>query len=228
MLDSLLQFLNSAHLMKNLIDPKIAEYIHGHTTPESALFERLRAETYDKLEDPQMQVGRVEGALLKQLVQISGARNVLELGTFSGYSSLCMASGMPQDGRLITCDIDSVVTGVARRFFDESPWGDRIEIKLGPALETIAELASAGVSLDLVFIDADKQNYSAYWEALVPLVRSGGILLADNTLWSGAVLAPDSESDYGIVEFNQLVQADERVENVLLSVRDGVMFARKR
>lgn len=213
--------------MKSLIDPEIAAYIHAHTTPENELFEKLRAETYNDLEDPQMQVGRVEGALLKQLVQISGARRVLELGTFSGYSSLCMASGLPEDGTLITCDIDPVVTEVARRFFDESPWGDRIEIKLGPALETIQELADAGVELDFVFIDADKQSYCAYWKALIPLVRPGGILLADNTLWSGAVLAPKIESDHGIVEFNKLVQADERVENVLLSVRDGVMFSRK-
>jgi len=214
--------------MKNLIDPKIAEYIHAHTTPEGELFERLRVETYDKLEDPQMQVGRVEGGLLKQLVQVSGAKCILELGTFSGYSSLYMASGLPDDGRLITCDIDTVVTAVARRFFDESPWGHKIEIKLGPALETIEELARAGTELDFVFIDADKENYSAYWEALVPLVRSGGIILADNTLWSGAVLAPQTGSDHGIVDFNQLVQADARVENVLLSVRDGVMFSRKR
>jgi caffeoyl-CoA O-methyltransferase len=214
--------------MKNLIAPKIAEYIHGHTTPESELLERLRAETYERLEDPQMQVGRVEGALLKQLVQISGARVVLELGTFSGYSGLSMASGLPDDGRLITCDIDPEVTAVARRFFDESPWGDKIEIRLGPGLETIDQLARDGVELDLVFIDADKENYSAYWEALVPLVRSGGILLADNTLWSGAVLQPETASDHAIVEFNRRVQADPRVENVLLSVRDGVMFSRKR
>ncbi len=213
--------------MQDLIAPGIAEYIHAHTTPEGELFERLRAETYEQLEDPQMQVGRVEGALLKQLVQISGARHVLELGTFSGFSSLSMASGLPEDGTLITCDLDPVVTAVARRYFDESPWGHKIKIKLGPALETIEQLAAAGTELDFVFIDADKENYCAYWDALVPLVRTGGILLADNTLWSGAVLDPQTASDHGIVEFNSKVQADPRVENVLLSVRDGVMFSRK-
>lgn len=211
-----------------LIAPELAEYIHDHTTPEGELFQRLRAETYEALEDPQMQVGRVEGALLKQLVQLCGARSVLELGTFSGYSSLSMASGMPEDGRLITCDVDPVVTAVARRYFDESPWGDRMEIRLGPALQSIAELAEAGTELDFVFIDADKENYSAYWDAIVPMVRPGGVLLADNTLWSGAVLDPQSDSARGIVEFNRKVQADSRVENVLLSVRDGVMFSRKR
>ncbi len=214
--------------MKDLIAPGIAEYIHAHTTPETELYERLRAETYNDLVDPQMQVGRVEGAFLKQLVQISGARRVLELGTFSGYSALSLASGMPEDGQLITCDIDPEVTAVARRYFDESPWGKKIEIRLGPALDTIAALAKAGHELDFVFIDADKENYVRYWKALVPLVRSGGVILADNTLWSGAVLDPQSASDHGIVEFNRTVQADDRVENVLLSVRDGVMFARKR
>lgn len=212
--------------MEPLISPQLAEYIHDHTTPEAALFERLREETYGQLEDPQMQVGRVEGAFLKLMVQVTGARRVLELGTFSGYSALSMASGLPEGGTLITCDMDPVVTAVARRYFDESPWGDKIEIRLGPALETLATLVDQ--QFDLVFLDADKENYVHYWEAVIPMLQPGGVVLADNTLWSGAVLDPQFDSDHGIVNFNKLVVTDPRVDNVLLSVRDGVMFARKR
>jgi caffeoyl-CoA O-methyltransferase len=212
--------------MEALISAQLSQYIHDHTTPEDALYERLRQETFDQLEDPQMQVGRVEGAFLRMMVQVTGARRILELGTFSGYSALSMASGLPSDGRLITCDMDPVVTAVARRYFDESPWGGQIEIRLGPALETLATLQ--GEEFDLVFLDADKENYVNYWQAVLPMLRAGGVVLADNTLWSGAVLDPQRDSDHGIVNFNTMVTEDPRVDNVLLSVRDGVMFARKR
>lgn len=212
--------------MESLISEQLSQYIHDHTTPEDALYERLRQETFDQLEDPQMQVGRVEGAFLRLMVQVTGARRILELGTFSGYSALSMASGMPSDGQLITCDLDPVVTGVARRYFDESPWGGQIEIRLGPALDTLASLQ--GSEFDLVFLDADKENYVHYWQAVIPMLRTGGVVLADNTLWSGAVLNPQEDSDHGIVNFNRMVTEDPRVDNVLLSVRDGVMFARKR
>ena len=211
--------------MQALISESLSRYIHEHTTAEAPLFERLREETYGHLEDPQMQVGRVEGAFLKLMVQVTGAARVLELGTFSGYSALSMASGLPPGGRLITCDLDPEVTKVARRYFDESPWGEMIEIRVGPALDTLSGLA--GEEFDLVFMDADKENYSNYWEAVLPMLRPGGVVLADNTLWSGAVLAPKAASDHGIVNFNTLVSEDPRVENVLLSIRDGVMFARK-
>ena len=212
--------------MESLISAQLSQYIHDHTTPEDALYERLRQETFDQLEDPQMQVGRVEGAFLRMMVQVTGARRILELGTFSGYSALSMASGLPSDGRLITCDMDPVVTAVARRYFDESPWGAQIEIRLGPALETLAMLQ--GEEFDLVFLDADKENYVHYWQAVIPMLKAGGVVLADNTLWSGAVLDPQQDSDHGIVNFNTMVTEDPRVDNVLLSVRDGVMFARKR
>ena len=212
--------------MESLISAQLSQYIHDHTTPEDALYERLRQETFDQLEDPQMQVGRVEGAFLRMMVQVTGARRILELGTFSGYSALSMASGLPSDGRLITCDMDPVVTAVAQRYFDESPWGAQIEIRLGPALETLATLQ--GEEFDLVFLDADKENYVHYWQAVIPMLRTGGVVLADNTLWSGAVLDPQQDSDHGIVNFNTMVTEDPRVDNVLLSVRDGVMFARKR
>jgi caffeoyl-CoA O-methyltransferase len=214
--------------MLTLIPEALARYVEDHSAPEPELLTRLRGETQANLPDPQMQVGRVEGALLRLLVAISGARRVLEIGTYSGYSALAMASALPEGGRLVTCDIDPEATKVARRYFDESPWGAAIEIRLGPALDTIAALASAGEGFDLVFIDADKEGYVDYFEAVLPLLPPGGLIVADNTLWSGRVLDPQSASDHAIVRFNAKLAADERVDQVLLSVRDGVMLARKR
>jgi caffeoyl-CoA O-methyltransferase len=214
--------------MLTLIPEALARYVEDHSAPEPELLTRLRGETQANLPDPQMQVGRVEGALLRLLVAISGARRVLEIGTYSGYSALAMASALPEGGRLVTCDIDPEATKVARRYFDESPWGAAIEIRLGPALDTIAALASAGEGFELVFIDADKEGYVDYFEAVLPLLPPGGLIVADNTLWSGRVLDPQSASDHAIVRFNAKLAADERVDQVLLSVRDGVMLARKR
>ncbi|MEZ4383261.1 MAG: class I SAM-dependent methyltransferase [Nannocystaceae bacterium] len=210
-----------------LLPPAIAEYVHEHTTPELALFRELRDETHASLSSPQMQVGRVEGAFLRLLVAISGAKRILEIGTFSGYSGLAMAAALPEGGALITCDVDPVATAVARRYFDASGYGDRISLRLGPALETIASLAAEGQRFDLVFIDADKENYSNYWDAVFPLVPCGGLIVADNTLWSGRVLDPREATDAAIVAFNRKVAEDPRVEQVLLSVRDGVMLSRK-
>jgi len=213
--------------MISLIGPDLEAYVAAHTTRESDLFARLRAETLADLASPQMQVGQVEGTLLRLIVGLARPRTILELGTFSGYSALAMASALPEGGRLITCDIDPVATAVARRYFAESGHGDRIDLRMGPGLDTIASLAAAGQRIDLVFIDADKINYIAYWDAVVPLLPIGGLVLADNTLWSGKVLAPQEASDHAIVRFNAHVAADPRVEHVLLSVRDGIMMARK-
>lgn len=214
--------------MLSLIGDALEQYVHAHTTPESALYERLREETYRDMNLPQMQVGRVEGQLLKMLVQLTRAREVLEIGTFTGFSGLSLASGLPEGGRLTTCDVDPDASAVARRYFDESPWGGRIDLRLGPALDTIASLADEGRTFDLVFIDADKKNYVNYYEAALPLVPAGGVIVADNTLWSGKVLEPAEESDHAIVAFNQHVKSDGRTEQVLLSVRDGIMLIRKR
>lgn len=213
--------------MLSLIGPELSAYVDAHTTPESELFARLRAETQANLASPQMQVGHVEGAFLRILVAVTRARSILEIGTFSGYSALAMASALPDDGKLVTCDIDPVATGVARRYFAESGHGHKIDLRLGPALQTIEALAAEGRRFDLVFIDADKPNYVHYWDAALPLVPVGGLVLADNTLWSGKVVAPKDASDHAIVAFNAKVKADPRVEHVLLSVRDGVMMARK-
>jgi caffeoyl-CoA O-methyltransferase len=155
-----------------------------------------------------------------------GARRVLEIGTFTGYSALCMARALPEDGEIITLDIDPNATRIAQSFFDRVSHGKKIRIMLGDALTTIRSLPTTAL-FDLVFLDADKERYPDYFELVLPLLRQGGLLVADNTLWSGRVLAPVAATDHAITRFNDLVTADPRVQNVLLSVRDGMMLARK-
>ena len=209
----------------NFIDQAVEQYAHDHTKPESELFRRLREETFREMQYPQMQVGRLEGQFLKMLVRLTAARRVLEIGMFTGYSALMMAEGLPDDGHLITCDVNPKAEAIARRYFAESKHGHKIEICMGPALETIKTITEP---LDLVFIDADKTNYLNYYEAVMPLVRSGGLIVADNVLWSGRVLNPEDADTRAIVAFNERVQQDPRVENVCLTVRDGMMLAWKR
>ena len=211
--------------MSFIVEPKIEEYAEEHTSPNGELFERLAEETREKTTAPQMMVGRIEGQFLATLVRLSGARRILELGTFTGYSSISMASALPPDGKIITCDVDPEATGIARRYMDESGYGDRIDIRLGPALETIATLEGP---FDLVFIDADKPNYEAYYEAVLPLLAENGLVIADNVLWSGRVVEDDGdESTRAIKDFNEHVRTDERVTSVMLSVRDGMTLVQK-
>jgi len=211
--------------MSFIVEPKVEEYAEAHTTPDGELFERLAEETRAKTSAPQMMVGRIEGQFLARLVRLSGARRILELGTFTGYSSISMASALPADGRIITCDIDPETMGIARRYMDESGYGDKIETRLGPALETIRTLEGP---FDLVFIDADKPNYRAYYEAVLPLLAEDGVIIADNVLWSGRVLEDDGdESTRAIKEFNEYVRADSRVVSVMLTVRDGMTLVQK-
>jgi caffeoyl-CoA O-methyltransferase len=155
-----------------------------------------------------------------------GARRVLEIGTFTGYSALCMAEGLPDDGELITLDRDPEATRVARDFFDRSPHGRKIRLALGDALESLRALPASS-PFDLAFIDADKERYLDYYEEILPRLRPGGLLVADNTLWSGRVLDPQAATDRAIAAFNARLTSDPRVENVLLPVRDGLMLARK-
>jgi caffeoyl-CoA O-methyltransferase len=211
--------------MKDFFAPELEAYLFDHARAPAPLFEELRARTYAEMDSPQMQVGRIEGALLRILVGALGARRILEIGTFTGFSGLSMASALPDDGELITCDVDPVATKMAREFFDRSPHGKKIRIVLGPALETIAKLEGP---FDLVFLDADKESYPAYYEATLPLLRQGGLLLGDNALWSGEVVAPKTASGKAIAAFNARVASDPRVDNVLLPVRDGLMVARKK
>jgi caffeoyl-CoA O-methyltransferase len=215
--------------MKAFIAPELEAYLFEHTKAPAPIFDELRERTYAEAASPQMQVGRVEGALLRILVAASAARRVLEIGTFTGFSGLSMAEALPDDGELITCDIDPKATAIARSFFDRSPHGKKIRIVLGPALETIATLAAAGgPPFDLVFLDADKGHYPDYYEAAIALLRHGGLLVGDNALWSGEVLDPQTADARAIVAFNARVMSDPRVDNVLLPVRDGIMLVRKR
>jgi len=208
-----------------LVPEDIEAYAAAHTDPPGPLYEQLREVTHAQMRSPQMQVGPIEGAFLKMLVQLTGAKRVLEIGMFTGYSGLKMAEGLPDGGELITCDIDPLAEAIARKFHARSPHGKKITIRMGPALETIKTLRPP---LDLVFIDADKERYSAYYQAVLPLLRPGGLIVADNTLWSGRVLRPTQETDKAIVAFNDLVARDPRVEKVLLTVRDGILLARKK
>ncbi len=203
----------------------IEAYAEAHSTPEPELFKELAAATRAQTTHPQMMVGHLEGMFLKLLVVLTKAKRVLEVGTFTGYSALCMAEGLPEGGRIITCDVDPKATTIARSFWARSPHGAKIDLKLAPALDTIATLDEP---IDLVFIDADKQNYVRYWDACVPKVRSGGVLLADNVLWSGAVLDPKTDDDKALARFNQHVLHDDRVQMVMLPIRDGVSVAVKR
>lgn len=210
--------------MKRIIPLKIERYCSENTTPESPLLRELVAETYARTAFPQMQIGHLEGAFLRMLVRLIRARRVLELGTFTGYSALAMAEGLPEDGELITCDIDPQVTEMAKKYWSRSPHGKKIELRLGHALETLKTIEGP---FDMVFIDADKENYVNYWEACIPKTRPGGLLVADNVLWSGGVLDPKNRTDRAIVEFNRHVYNDRRVEVVMLPVRDGVTLAWK-
>ncbi len=207
----------------NLVDPRADEYAERHTTPSGDLFERLAAETREKTDIPQMMVGEVEGRFLEFLVRATGARRVLELGTFTGYSSLSMARGLPEGGRVVSCDVNEETNAIARRYAEEAGVADRIEYRLGPALDTIAELDGP---FDLVFIDADKENYRNYYEAVLPKVAPNGLILADNALRNGRVLEEDSGEP--MQAFNDYVLNDERVECVLLTVRDGILLVMKR
>jgi predicted O-methyltransferase YrrM len=205
----------------NFIDEAVEQYAEQHSSPEDELFQRLAAETREVSELPQMMVGLLEGRFLAVLVRLLRARRVLELGTFTGYSSISMAQALPSDGRLITCDVNEETTAIARRYAEEAGVVDRIDYRLGPALETIAGLDG---EFDLIFIDADKENYVNYYEATLPLLARTGVTVVDNTLWSGRVADPaeDDETVRAIRALNDRVRDDPRVDNVLLTVRDGM------
>ena len=165
------------------------------------------------------------GTLLQFLISVSGAKNVLELGMFTGFSALMMAHALPEGGKVTTCEVNPKAEEAARRFFDRSPHGKKIEVRMGPALDTLKTLTGP---FDLVFIDADKENYIAYYERCLDLLSPKGVIVVDNVLWSGRVLDPKGESDRAIAAFNQHVKNDRRVEHALLPVRDGLMLIRRR
>jgi caffeoyl-CoA O-methyltransferase len=211
--------------MSFIVPEEIEAYAERHTTPPEELLAELAAETKATLNAPQMLTGTIEGRLLELLVHGLQARRVLELGTYSGYSSLSMAAGLPEGGRIDTCEVDEKHAEVARRYIARSQYADRITVHLGPALETIERLEG---EFDFVFIDADKVNYLNYYEAVLPRLATDGLIAADNTLWSGRVLdeGDDSEDTRAIKAFDERVRSDSRVTSVMLTVRDGVTLIR--
>jgi len=210
-----------------IVPDEIDAYAEAHTTPPPELLAELAAETRETMSSPQMLTGTVEGRFLQQLVFGVQAKRVLELGTFTGYSSLSMAMALPEGGHIDTCEVSEEHAEVAHRYHARSPYGDRITIHMGPALETIEQL---GGEWDFVFVDADKENYGNYYEALVPRLAPGGLMAIDNTLWSGRVLDgdDDTETTRSIRELNDRIASDDRVVAVQLTVRDGVTLVRRR
>jgi caffeoyl-CoA O-methyltransferase len=214
----------------DIVDPRIEAYAAAHSTPEPALFADLAAETRTSTSAPSMMVGTLEGRFLSFLVTMLRPQLVLEIGTFTGYSALSMAGSLPPGGRIVTCDISEDHVAIARRHIDASPHRDQIDIRVGPATDTLKSLDGP---FDLVFIDADKTGYLAYYEAIVPMLAPGGVIAVDNVLWSGRVLNGASSDDAdettrALREFNDHVVADERVECLMLPLRDGVTLIRLR
>jgi caffeoyl-CoA O-methyltransferase len=205
---------------------EIERYAEAHTTPPSELLLRLAEETRAELRSPTMLSGPVAGRLLELLVFALRPQRVLEVGTYSGYSSISMASVLPPGGHIDTCELDEAHAAVARRYLEEAGLGDRVTIHLGPALDTIARLEG---ELDLIFVDADKLSYPAYYDALLPRLSDRGIMVLDNTLWSGRVVAePDGSPETRMfVELNDRIASDPGVVAVVLTVRDGITLLRK-
>jgi caffeoyl-CoA O-methyltransferase len=209
------------------VSDDLNSYAEEHSTPPDPLLRRLFEETHERLAAPQMLTGAVEGRFLEMLVWASGAGRILEIGTYSGYSALSMAAALPEDGELITCDVWEEANEVARRYAAESPHGHKIDFRLGPALETIATLEGP---FDLVFVDADKASYDSYLEAALPLLADHGLLVFDNTLWSGRVLPGNddgSEETRALRALNDKLASDPRVVAVMLPIRDGVTLVRR-
>jgi caffeoyl-CoA O-methyltransferase len=209
--------------MTPMLTETLDAYVDAHATPLEPLLQENYEATYASLPSAGMIAGPVLGRLLRFLVAAAAPRLVLEIGTFSGYSALAMAGGLPPEGRIVTCELSPERADFARGYFDRSPWRERIDVRVGPALDTVNALDGP---FDFVFIDADKGGYPDYYEAVVPKLSARGMIAVDNTLHGGGVADPADERDRAMAAFNAHVQADERTENVILSVRDGVTLIR--
>jgi caffeoyl-CoA O-methyltransferase len=213
-----------------LVTDEVRSYAvaHGSWRPDTVVRE-LQAETATLGDAAGMQIGDDQGQLLTMLARLTGARRAVEVGTFTGYSSLCIARGLAEGGSLLCCDVSEEWTEIGRRAWASAGLADRIELRIGPALDTLRALPSAA-DIDLVFIDADKPGYASYWAELVPRVRPGGLLLVDNVLWSGQITDPEvsDANTTALRAFNDLVAADDRVDTVVLTAFDGLTIARRR
>jgi caffeoyl-CoA O-methyltransferase len=212
----------------DIVSPAINDYLLAHSEAADGVLRDLAEETHRELGGRAvMQISHDEGELLTMLVRLTGARRAVEVGTFTGYSSICIARGLPEDGHLLCCDISEEWTSIARRYWERAGLADRIELRIAPAVETLRALPS-GRELDFAFIDADKTGYPAYFEEIVTRVRPGGLIVLDNMLRDGRVLDPQNDDDRAIDALNDALLADDRVDVVLLPVRDGVSLARVR
>lgn len=211
------------------LSPAVHEYLVRHGSPPDAVQQELIEETRRLGGVSLMQIAPEQGAFLTLLTRAIGARRAVEVGTFTGYSALCIARGLPADGRLLCCDVSEEWTGIARRFWEKAGVADRIELRIGPAAETLAALPREP-TFDLAFIDADKGGYRVYYEEILARLRPGGLILVDNVLWFGNVANPEAKDDATehIRAFNAMAAADVRVEVVMLPVGDGLTIARKR
>lgn len=210
------------------IAQELLAYCEQHTNPEDELLQHISRETHAKVLMPRMLSGHLQGKILELLVKLMNPKTILEIGTYTGYSGICMARGLGDEGKLITLDINDELEPMVRDFFDKSGLSSKIDYRLGNALDIIPQLPD---NFDLVFIDADKANYTNYYNMVVDRMNKGGVILADNVLWSGKVVAEigkkiDKDTK-AILDYNKLVHEDSRVENILLPIRDGLMLARK-
>lgn len=212
-----------------MIDEKIQDYAESYTSGESEILQKLREKTFGERSDKAMLSGFYQGRLLAMFSKMLSPRRILEIGTYMGYSALCLAEGLADDGKIITLDMQPETHEIAKSFWAKSDLNDKIDGRLGDAAKIIPTLDE---TFDLVFIDADKPNYANYYDLVFPKMRVGGLIIADNVLWSGQVLSAEDgwtvdESAQALHEYNQKINTDERVSNILFAVRDGLMIARK-
>jgi len=212
----------------HFIPEELGHYVVNHSEDEPELLQELTRETYQKILQPRMLSGHYQGRLLSMISKLIHPKNILEIGTYTGYSALCLAEGIQSDGALHTIDINEELLVFQRSYFDKSPYGKQIFQHLGNALEIIPSLDK---TFDLIFIDADKDNYPAYFNAIIDKLNPGGIILSDNVLWSGKVIEPLKEDDFStkaLLEYNTILKEDKRIETVILPIRDGLTISRKK
>jgi len=212
-----------------MFNPALFAYCEQHTSEEDTILKHIERETHTKVLMPRMLSGKLQGKTLEMFSKMMSPQLILEIGTYTGYSAICLAKGLAPGGKLITLDINGELEEMVRGFFDKSGLSSKIDYRIGNAMDIIPQLEGA---IDLVFLDADKINYPHYYNLLVDKIRQGGIIMADNVLWSGNVLVKEGDKiqkdTQALLDFNRLVTEDPRVENVLLPIRDGIMMIRKR
>lgn len=210
------------------ISKELSDYCENNTTPESEILSKLNRETHLKVVSPRMLSGHLQGRFLSFISKLQQPKLIVEIGTYTGYSALCLAEGLAKDGKLISIDVNEETSSFAKSFIAKTEYANQIELVLADAKEFVTTISEP---MDLVFIDADKKNYLNYYHLIIDKIKSGGLIIADNVLWSGKITMPEKEMDretLALHQFNQFVQQDSRVENILLPIRDGLMIVRKK